>query len=392
MAQAFPGALGAAHCGKTDGMTKRILALNAGSRSHIARLFEVSDHVPFEPPAPVWDASVESASASFDDLLRNYPGEPPDAAGHRVVHPGAACLLERSVCIDDAVRASIESAVPLAPGHNPLALEGIAAVTRRFGAALPQVAVFDTLLGADAPATATGYPIPPAWSEQYGIRRLGFHGISLRDAVPRAVALAKSEGRTVARVVGIHLGNGCSVAGFIDGVAVAGTMGFTPMEGTMMGTRAGSIDPGIIFLLARNGMALDAIERDLNRASGLAAVSGVSADTREVIAAIARGDQRARFALDLYVDRLRFHLGAIIGTLGGIDALLFTGPVGEHMDGLREAICANFTFAGIHLDVDRNRDARPDCAVQAADSRAGVYVIRTLEEWAVAAQTARQLG
>ena len=368
----------------------RVLALNAGSRSHIARIYEVGEPVPFEPSEPLWQASVESASATFDDLLAKYDGPAPDGAGHRVVHPGIARISERSAPIDDVVRQAIESATPLAPGHNPLALEGIAAVARRFGDQFAQVAVFDTALDADAPAVATTYPIPAEWTQRYGIRRAGFHGISHRDAVGRVARLAADAGRPASRIASVHMGNGCSIAGFRDGKCVEHTMGFTPMEGLMMGSRSGSVDPGIILWLIREcGLDAADVENGLGKHSGLVGVSGISSDTRDLEAAVNEGDERAALALELYVHKLRTHLGGIIAALDGIDALSFTGPVGEHMADLRRSACAGFEYLGLRIDERRNEAAQPDAALHDEASRVGIYVIRTLEEWAVASEAAR---
>ena len=367
-----------------------VLTLNAGSRSHSARLYAVDARPPLDPPEPLWHAEIEAGRETFADLLARYDGDAPAVAGHRVVHPGPKLALRLAAVVDADVRAAIEAAVPLAPSHDPLALEGIDAVRKRFGDGVPNVAAFDTAFGADAPDLATTYAVPPEWRERYGVRRYGFHGISQRDVIDRIERLfGPSETR---RTVSVHLGSGCSISAFAGRRIVETTMGMTPLEGLMMGSRAGSFDPGAIFYLLREStLSASEIERVLSKESGLRGVSGVSSDTREIEAAIAAGDERAAFALDLFAYRLRSYIGALVATLGGIDVLSFTGPAGEHGAGLRARACARFEYLGLALDRDRNEHARPDCDVAASASRVRICVIRTLEEWAIARLAARTL-
>jgi len=217
------------------------------------------------------------------------------------------------------------------------------------------------------------------------LRRFGFHGISHHDACER-VRHKLGDAADDARIVTAHLGSGVSLAAFRGSRVLDTTMSFTPMDGTMMAKRAGAIDPGAIFHLIRENLEPAAIERGLNRDSGLAGVSGVSYDTRDVRKAMERGDERARLAWELYAYRLRWHVGAMASVLGGLDVLAFTGPVGEHMAALRATVCVGLEFLGIELDDARNRAAvcDRDSDVSESHARAKTYVIRTLEEWAIA--------
>jgi acetate kinase len=380
-----------------NGSGMRILALNAGSRSHKAQLFELDgDAPPLEPPRTAWEAADESAAGSFAKLLERYQGEPPDAVAHRFVHPGPELAEQIAFRVDAAARALIERS-DLAPAHNPLALEGLRAASQRFDAA-EQIGISDVALGADAPAVATTYPLPSAWRERFGVRRYGFHGISHRDVLARNAQLCGSDD-PARRIVSVHLGSGCSVIAARGRVILDSTMGMTPMDGVMMGSRSGSIDPGIIFTLLRRGaLGPDELERALSKESGLAGVSGVSADTREISQALRAGNERARFALDLYGYILRKAIGAMSAVLGGIDVLSFTGPVGEHVASIRRDACAAFAYLGIAIDDERNErlaaegSIGADVSIEADASRVRVHVIRTLEEWAMVRSAATLLA
>jgi acetate kinase len=374
----------------------RLLALNAGSRSHIAKLFAFEGTPPLEPPKPEWEGEDESAEGRFATLLEDFPGDPPDVVVHRFVHPGPELAERIAFRIDAGVRELIERS-DLAPSHNPLALEGLQAASTRFAGAA-QIGISDVVLGDDAPAVATTYAVPFAWRERFGVRRYGFHGISHRDAIERNAVLCGSDD-PARRIVGIHLGSGCSMVAARGGSIVDSTMGMTPLEGLMMGSRSGSIDPGMIFTLVRRGaLTLDDIERALSKESGLAGVSGVSPDTREIMTARDSGDERAGFALDLYAYIARKAVGAMAAALGGIDVLSFTGPVGEHVASIRRDICDGLGHLGIAIDDERNRRLAPegsigsDAPIGTDNSRVRVHVIRTLEEWAMARSAAALLA
>ena len=248
---------------------------------------------------------------------------------------------------------------------------------------VPQVAVFDTAFHAGLSAAARTYAGPHEWPER-GLRRYGFHGINHEYAAHRAAHLL---GRPLdeLRLITCHLGSGCSLAAIRDGRSVDTTMGFTPLEGVVMGTRAGSLDPGLLLhLLREEGASVDELDTVLHHDSGLRGLSGVSGDLRDVLAARDRGDERARLAFDVYVHRLRFHLGAMLGALGGLDAVVFTAGVGEHSAEVRAAALEPFAFLGLALDGERNERPPLDCDVAAAASPVRVVVTRAREEWAIA--------
>ena len=275
-----------------------------------------------------------------------------DVVGHRVVHGGPD--YSQPVPVTDEVRRAIAAFGDLAPAHNPAQLEGIRAIDTMIGD-VPQVAVFDTAFHRRMPLAASVYPIPYEWYEK-GIRRYGFHGISHGYCSERAAALL---GRPLAslRMITCHLGNGCSLAAIKNGVSVDTSMGFTPLEGLMMGSRSGSIDPAIPIYLMRHGQTVQQIDDMLNQGSGLKGVSGLSADMREILEAAAKGHERARLALDLYVHRLRASIGGMVAVLGGLDVLVFTAGVGENAPSVRERACAGFEYLGLSLDKRQERVA-----------------------------------
>ncbi len=308
-----------------------------------------------------------------------HPGEI-DIVGHRVVHGGREFV--QSARITGEVKAVIEQLSPLAPAHNPAALAGIEAVEKLLGQ-VPQIAVFDTAFHSTLSDAAAIYPGPYAWAEQ-GIRRYGFHGISHEDCAHRA---AKILGRDLdsLRLITCHLGNGCSLCAIENGKSVDTTMGFTPLEGLMMGTRSGSIDPGLLlYLLREKGISADELDRVLNRESGLKGISGLSGDLREIEAAKAQGHARAQLAFDMDVHRLRSGIGAMLASLGGLDALIFTGGIGQHSALMRAAACQAFAFLGLELDAGKNEDSPVDKDIAARDSPVRVLVIEAQEDWAIA--------
>lgn len=296
--------------------------------------------------------------------------------GHRVVHGGE---FTESVRITPAVRERIAALVELAPLHNPPSLEGIDAALEE----LPEVAhvaVFDTAFHATLPEEARTYPVPEKWRSEWGIRRYGFHGLSHAYCAGRA---AEMLGRRLEelRMVICHLGHGCSACAVQGGKSVDTTMGFTPLEGLMMGTRSGSVDPGIVFHLQKQcGLTVEEVERGLNRESGLLGVSGFSGDMREVLAAAHCGDARAKLALGIYAYRVRQAVGAFAVTMGGIDCLVFTAGVGEHAAEVREMICRGLECLGLELDAGLNFSVRGDTDVTMAGSRGRVFVVSTRED------------
>ena len=358
-----------------------VVALNAGGRSHRAQLFSVDARtgVQLEPLTPVWEKEVETASGSFRDLLTTLPQ--PDVAVHRVVHGGLHGELEGDAIVDDRVIAAITAAIEFAPGHNRLALEGIDAVAQRFDASVRQIVTLDYALRADAPAVATMLSGPDSWRSAHAMRRFGFHGISHHDVIERVLARL---GAAESRVITVHLGSGCSLAAFRGTRMLETTMGMTPLAGVMMAERSGDVDPGALLYLLRNGIEdVSSLERTLNTESGLIGLSGVSADTRDVYAAIDAGDARAARAMDVFTYRLRLAVGALAAVLGGVDALSFSGPAGEHMPRIRAAVVDNLRYLGVTIDPDRNASCVADAEITATGAPARTCVIRTLEEWAM---------
>jgi acetate kinase len=247
----------------------------------------------------------------------------------------------------------------LAPLHNPAGLEGIKAAEAALPG-VPQVAVFDTAFHATLPAEAYVYPVPYRWYTDWGLRRFGFHGLSHAYCSGRAAQMLNRPLQGL-RVVVCHLGNGCSVSAVRDGVCVDTSMGFTPLDGLMMGTRSGSVDPGLLLhVLRQHGVTAEQLDHALNQESGLLGVSGVGSDMRQVLEAARGGNARAGLALDIYAHRLRQTIGAMAVTLGGIDALVFTAGVGEHSVEIRSAACSGLGCLGLELDADANANCRPD--------------------------------
>jgi acetate kinase len=314
-----------------------------------------------------------------------HPCTAVDAVGHRIVHGGE---FSASVRVTPAVRSRIAALVELAPLHNPPGLETLAAAESLLPD-VPHVAVFDTAFHSTLPAAAYTYPLPSEWTEGWGIRRYGFHGLSHSyDARRAAEMLTRPEGEL--RLVICHLGHGCSASAVLRGRSVDTTMGFTPLDGLMMATRSGSVDPGIVtHVQLRHGVPVNDVEAALNRRSGLLGVSGVSADMRQVLAAARAGNERARLALDVYAHRVRQAIGAFTATLGGVDALVFSGGVGENAPDVRADVCRGLECLGLELDASANAVARPDADVATASSPARILVIAAREDVAMLSEVVR---
>jgi acetate kinase len=308
-----------------------------------------------------------------------------DAVAHRIVHGGERFC--DPVVVDDAVRAELDHLRELAPLHNTFALRDLDEARRRFPDLL-HVAVFDTAFHATIPAAAATYAVPRRWREEWGVRRYGFHGLSVAWSVqraPRVVGRAQSPLRQVV----CHLGGGSSVTAVVDGRSVDTTMGFTPLEGVPMATRSGSVDPGaLVAVLRRSGMDAEALDHALNEESGMRGLAGGDGLMLELERQAAGGDAAAKLAVDVFVHRLTGAVAAMAAAAGGIDVLVFTAGIGERSEHVRERVCARLAFLGIAIDPRRNAAAKPDCDVAAADSAVRVAVIRAREEL-VAARAAR---
>ena len=394
----------------------KILVLNAGSSSQKSCLYELNDVLPDRPPQPLWEAQIDwnhregvaelkvetasgteqkeefasdSREATISRMLETlWQGKTQvinslneiDIVGHRVVHGGQD--YQQSTLISPDVKEAIARLSIFAPVHNPVNLEGIEALEKILPNR-PQVAVFDTAFHAQLPPAAFVYPGPYEWLED-GIRRYGFHGISHQYCARRAAQILNRD-LTDLRLISCHLGNGCSLAAIRGGWSVDTTMGFTPLDGLMMGSRSGAIDPGIIIhLLRRSDLTAEKLDNILNRNSGLKGISGVSGDMRQIGEAITQGNERAQLALDIYLHRLRAGIGAMLASLGGLDALIFTAGVGENSAVVRAAACEAFGFFGLKLDGEKNQHSPVDEDIAAVDSAARVLVIHTQEDWEIA--------
>jgi acetate kinase len=331
-------------------------------------------------------ADHDAAVSALLDVVMSR-GDPIQAVGHRVVHGGEQ--LTRSMIITTEVMAAIERCVPLAPLHNPANLQGIRAVTARLPQ-VPQVAVFDTAFHATLPAAAYLYAIPRRYHREHGMRRYGFHGTSHRYVADQA-ALLLGQPITSLKMVTLHLGNGCSACAVDGGISVDTTMGMTPLEGLVMGTRAGDVDAAVVLQLARL-VGIDGAERLLNKDSGLLGVSGLSSDMRDLLARRDAGHQDAGVAIAVFVHRVRKAVGALACAMGGVDAIVFTGGMGEHAAAIRAEVCAGLTFLGAAIDVAANQQkSRTNRDVASSGSRVRVVVVATDEEKAIAQQTAQLL-
>ena len=302
-----------------------------------------------------------------------------DAVGHRVVHGGAK--YSQPVLIDAEVKKAIADLIPLAPSHNPANLEGIETIEAILPE-VPQVAVFDTAFHSTIPEVAKVYPLPYKYY-QAGIQRYGFHGISHQYCANRTAQILQQP--ISLKIITCHLGNGCSLAAINQGICIDTTMGFSPLEGLMMGTRCGSIDPQIpLYLMQEYGLSTEDVNQILNKESGLKGVSGVSADLRTVLAAVSEGNTQAQLAFDIYVYRLVEAIGAMVASLNGLDVLVFTAGVGENSSVVREQTCAGLSYLGLQLDLDANNSQPQDCNIAMDDSQVRVLVINTQEDYEIA--------
>jgi acetate kinase len=399
----------------------KILVLNSGSSSQKSSLYEITNGIPDNPPVALWEGKIEwqeatanvavkrsgkaaqnaqirisSRHQAIENLLDSLwngdirtissPSEI-DVVGHRVVHGGPNYA--EPILLSPEVKSGIAGASVFAPLHNRAELEGMEIIEKLFGP-VPQVAVFDTGFHQKMPLSAVVYPGPYKWFES-GIRRYGFHGINHKYCAVRTASLLKRDLNSL-KIVTCHLGNGCSLAAIHEGRSIDTTMGFTPLEGLMMGTRSGSVDPGILsYLMRQNRLQAQEIDDVLNKESGLLGVSGISEDMREIQAAMKQGNSRAKLAFDIYVHRLQAGIGAMAAALGGIDALVFSAGVGENSAEVRAAVGQQLAFLGVDLDESSNARSQPDTDIASTQSKVRVLVIRAQEDWAIATECWRLL-
>ena len=353
-----------------------ILVVNAGSSSLKLRLLDDANRVIAGKDAPSPDPE------HVGDALHAFVDENPqfEAAGHRVVHGGSK--FKKSILLDDAADDALEALADLAPLHNPPSLAAIDAL-RSLRPDLPQIACFDTSFHADLPARAATYALPRVWRERWGIRRYGFHGLSHAWASHRAAELL-GQPREQLRLVTAHLGAGASLAAVAFGRSVDTTMGFTPMEGLVMATRSGSVDPGLLLWVQRRGLSVGEVEAALELKSGLLGMSGVSGDLRRVIAAADAGNQDAQLAYEVYVYRIQTSVAAMCAAMGGIDGLVFTGGAGEASPRLRADACAGLSFLGVALDDALNLGLDGDALVSSRQTAPAVLVVEAREDLEIA--------
>jgi acetate kinase len=312
------------------------------------------------------------------------------AVGHRVVHGGER--FTSSALITDEVLRGIEDCIELAPLHNPANIQGIVAARTAIGAAVPQVAVFDTAFHQTLPDHAFLYALPYQLYRRHRIRRYGFHGTSHRYVAYRYRKL-KGITRDATNIITLHLGNGCSIAAIKGGNSIDTSMGFTPLEGLVMGTRSGDLDASILDLIAtKEGLSLSEVETLLNKQSGLLGISGLTDDMRELIAeAHEHEDRRARLAIEIFCYRARKYIGSYLAAMNGAEAIVFTGGIGENAAEIRSMICADLTWLGVELDAELNAKHGADRGGQISSetSRVAVFVIPTNEELLIARDTVR---
>lgn len=352
------------------------LRLNAPLRSHRAAIEKVLAWV-IAPESGISEVS------SFSDI---------HAVGHRVVHGGVE--FQESVKIDDRVLAAIEDCIELAPLHNPANVDGIRAARDLLGLGVPQVAVFDTAFHATMPEGSYLYALPYHYYRRLKVRRYGFHGTSHRYVAYRyrkMVGLPKPD----VNIITIHLGNGCSACAIQEGASLDTSMGFTPLEGLVMGTRCGDLDPSLVeYIVHKDGLSMAEVGSVLNKQSGLLGLSGITSDMRDLLAEVnENGDRRAQLAIDIFCDRVRKYIGAYFVHMKQVDAVVFTGGIGENSAGIRTQICRGLERLGLVLDPNRNETATSEHEqeISAKDSPMAAFVIPTNEELLIARDTARVL-
>jgi acetate kinase len=399
----------------------KILVLNSGSSTQKSALFDLGPESSDEPVAPLWEGKLEwdgdkekltvhnsagktikedavvqadDRKASLDKLLQKL-WQPPiqvirdrsdiQVVGHRIVHGGPH--LSEPAIITAKVKQAIKDVAAIAPLHNAVGLQGIDLAEKLFPKT-KQVAVFDTGFHRTLPLAAKVYPGPYEWFER-DIRRYGFHGINHEYCAHRAAHLLKREISSL-KIVSCHLGNGCSLAAIDAGKSVDTTMGFTPLEGIMMGTRSGSVDPGIlIHLMRKENAGPKDLDETLNRRSGLLGISGVSSDMRDVLEAAGKNNDRAKLAVDIFVHRLQAGIAAMAASLGGLDVIVFTAGIGENAAAVRLATCAKLGFLGVQLDEEKNSSVKPDAEISTLKSAVRVLVIHAQEDWSIARECLR---
>lgn len=360
----------------------RVLVVNAGSSSLKLRVLDG------EKPVVAVDLPADRDGFATADVRRALDGVEVDGVGHRVVHGGTRFL--EPVRLDEDVVAALHDLTPLAPLHQPKSLAGIDAVTRLLPD-VPAVACFDTAFHATLPAAATTYALPQEWRERWPVRRFGFHGLSHAYAARRAAELIGSSGDN-GRLVTCHLGAGGSLAAVRDGRSVETTMGFTPLDGLVMGTRSGTVDPGLVLWLQEHaGLTAAQVADGLEHRSGLLGLAG-SDDMDVVLDRSRRGEARARLAVEVYVHRLAAGIAAMTAALGGLDVLLFTGGIGEHAPKIRSRAADRLRYLGVAVDAARNAAGGDGDDISTSEARVRTFVVTAREDLEIARGVHSVLG
>jgi acetate kinase len=360
----------------------RVLVLNTGSSSVKWTVLGDDETVIASGDEPWVSEDRAAREAQLRATLARAPAF--EVAGHRFVHGGTR--FREAVVVDARVREELAELTELDPDHMHASLAGLDAARAAFPS-MPQVVAFDTAFHATLPEAAAGYGLPFEWTQRWGLRRFGFHGLSVAYAVRRSRELL---GAVPARLIVCHLGSGCSITAVRDGRSIDTTMGFSPLEGLMMATRSGSIDPGVMLHLQQHcGVGLDELREALTRRSGLLGVSGVSSDLRKVIEAADAGSPRAQLAYDRFLLSIRRALGAMAAVLGGVDAIVLTGGIGENSARARRDAAQALQFAGLELAEQANASVDDDRDVAAPGSRIRVLVVRAREDLAILQEVLR---
>lgn len=359
--------------GLSDGFLK--YKNKAGDKA-ILELGHVDHRGAIEAVLKLLTDSKEGVITGFDQI---------DAVGHRLVHGGEE--FSSSVLITDAVKAKVRDCYDLAPLHNPANMTGVEAIDQLMPN-VPQVGVFDTAFHQTMPAKSFMYPLPYKFYTEDGVRRYGFHGTSHRYVSARVCEMLGVDIKNV-KIITCHVGNGGSITAIDGGKSVDTSMGLTPTEGLMMGTRVGDVDPGVLtYLMLKHNLSAADIQRIINKESGVMGISEISSDMREIEAAVKSGNERAKLALDMYEQRIIKYIGAYAAEMGGVDIIVFTGGVGENQTGLRANVCRPLKFMGVELNEDLNDTVRGTETVISADtSRVKVVVVPTDEELMIARDT-----
>lgn len=395
----------------------KILVVNAGSSSLKYQLIDMSNeqmiakgnceriggdavltHKTADGKKVVIEETMPTHSEAFSNVIKALTeGEAAvisslseiSAVGHRVVQGGSG--FTESTIITEEVIAEVEKYNPLAPLHNPANILGIRACTAVLGENVPQVAVFDTSFHSHMPAKAYMYGVPYEYYEKYGVRRYGFHGTSHRYVTDKVAELMGKDAKDL-KIITCHLGNGASIAAVDGGVSVDTTMGFTPLDGFIMGTRSGSLDPSVVtFIAEKEGLSPAEMDTLLNKKSGVLGISGVSNDNRDVCEAAADGHERAKLAIDIQNYQIIKYIGGYVAAMNGVDAIAFTGGIGENNYDIREAICDNLTYLGVEIDKKYNFENAHirgnDIKISTDASKVSVFAVSTDEEMVIARDT-----